>query len=147
MHWAHLFPGPVVEAELKRRGPDESFDGPTPETRLDALSFLPWERTVVDGDILTDHGETGTKQLRERAGVHEDEGRPTFVEGILDCGEAGGRLGGDVEVPGGLEVFVDRTRPLDPIFVSLLERRDENLERRLPAKHRGNCVRMTDGRG
>src|SRR3989441_11567510 len=101
----------------------------------------------MDGDILTDHGETGTKQLRERAGVHEDEGRPTFVEGILDCGEAGSRLGSDVEVPGGLEVFVDRTRPLDPVFVSLLERRDENLERRLRAKHRGNCVRMTDGRG
>src|SRR2546425_4964248 len=135
-----------VDAELKGRSRDETFDVATLEARLDALSLLPRERAVVDRDILADHGETRTKQLREWASVHEDEGRPTFVEGIVDRGEASSSLGRDVEVPGRVEVFVDRTRPLDLIFVSLLEPRDENLERGLPAKHRGDCVRVTDGR-
>src|SRR2546422_11697410 len=124
----------------------EPLDRTAFETRLDALSFLPRERAVVDSDILADHGETRTKEFRKRPRVHEDEGGPALIERIVDRGEAGSRLGRDVEVPGGLEVFVDRTRPLDPIFVSLLERRDENLERRLPAKHRGDGVRVTDGR-
>src|SRR3989454_443857 len=135
-----------VDAELKGRSRDETFDVATLETCLDALSFLPRERAVVDRDVLADHGETETKEFRERPCVHKDEGRPTLIKRIVDRGEAGRRLGSDVEVPGGLEVFVDRTRPLDPVLVSLLERRDENLERGLPAKHRGDCVRVTDGR-
>src|SRR5437867_3300649 len=87
-----LVDGPDVDAELKGRCGYEPLDLTSLETRLDALSFLSRERAVVDGDILTDHGETGTKQLGERAGVHEDESRPTFVEGIVDCGEARSRL-------------------------------------------------------
>src|SRR3989454_1711104 len=135
-----------VDAELEGRGRDEAFDLSAFETRLDALSFLPRKRTVVDRDILADHGETGTKELRKRPCVHKDEGRPALIERIVDRREAGSRLGSDVEVPGGLEVFVDRTRPLDPVFVSFLERRDENLERHLPAKQGSDCLWMTDGR-
>src|SRR5206468_2277025 len=98
-----------VDAELKGRSRDETFDVATLETCLDALSFLPRERAVVDRDVLADHGETGTKEFRERPCVHKDEGRPTLIKRIVDRGEAGRRLGSDVEVPGGLEVFVDRT--------------------------------------
>src|SRR5437016_9544056 len=113
-----------VDAELEGRGRDEAFDLAALETRLDALSFLPRERAVVDRDILADHGETGTKELRERPCVHKHEGRPALIERVVDRGEAGCSLGSDVEVPGGLEVLVERTRPLDPVLVSLLERRD-----------------------
>src|SRR5436309_15687209 len=63
---------------------------------------------------------------------------------MVDRRGAARHLGGDVEVPGGLEVFVDRTRPFDAIFVSLLERRNENLERALPTEQGGDCVWMTD---
>src|SRR5256712_8589593 len=143
-----MVPPLVADAEDERKdeGRVKSFDATTLKSRLDALSFLPREGTVVDGDILTDHGETRTEQLRERPCVHEDEGRPALIQRIVNRGEAGGRLRGDVEVPGGLEVFVDRTRPLDLILIPLLERRDENLERRLPAKQGGDRLWMTDGR-
>src|SRR5438093_12215741 len=69
-----------VDAELEGRGRDETFDVATLETRLDALSFLPRERAVVDRDILADHGETGAEQFRERPRVHKDEGRPALIE-------------------------------------------------------------------
>src|SRR5437867_8545424 len=132
-------------SELKGRCGYEPLDLASFETGLDPLALFSRERPVVDGDIPTDHGETGTEQLRERAGVHEDEGRPTFVEGIVDRGEAGGRLGGDVEVPGGLEVFVDRTRPLDPIFVSFLQVRGEDFQRPVSLEEGGDGLRLADG--
>src|SRR3989441_3107220 len=131
-----------VDAELEGRGRDQAFDLPALEARLDPLALLSRQRAVVDRDILTDHREAGAKELRKGARIDEDEGRPALIERIVDRGEAGSRLGSDVEVPGGLEVFVDGTRPLDPVFVSFLERRKEDFEGPLAAEKRGDCVRV-----
>src|SRR6266567_2030021 len=50
----------------------------------------------VDVDVLSEHREAGTEELGQRAGVHEDERGAALVERVVDRGEAGRRLRGDV---------------------------------------------------
>src|SRR5712692_2550850 len=138
----HPVDGPDVDAELEGRSRHETFDVAALETRLNALSFLPRERAVVDRDILADHGETGTKEFSKRPCVHEDEGGPAFIERIIDGGEPSSRLGSDIEVASGLEILVDRTRPFDAVLVSFLERREQDFKGLLAAEERGDCVRV-----
>jgi len=75
----------------------------------------------MDRHIPSDHREARAEQFREGPCVHEDEGRPAFVEGIVDRGEPGRGLRGDIEVTGRLEILVNRPRPLEAVFVLFLE--------------------------
>ncbi len=143
----HPVDGPDVDTELERRRGHEAFDLPAFEARLDPLALLPGQGTVVDRDILTDHRQAGAEELGEGTGVHEDERRAALVEGVVDRGEAGRGLRGDVEVASGLEVLVDGTRPFDSILVSFLERREEDFEGLPAAEERGDRIRVTHGGG
>src|SRR2546428_8513704 len=137
-----LVHGPDVDAELEGRGRDKAFDLPALESRLDPLALLAGQRAVVDRDILTDHREAGAEELRQGTRGYEDEGGPALIKRIVDRGEAGSRLRGDVQVAGGLEVLVDGTRPFDAVLVSFLEGREEDFEGLLVAEERGDCVRV-----
>src|SRR2546422_9415217 len=95
--------------------------------------------------ILSDHGETRAEQFREGTCVHEDEGRSTLVQGIVDRGEPGRGLGSDVEVSSGLEVLVDRSRPFETIFVLFLQIRLEYRQRFLAAEDGGYRLGMAKG--
>src|SRR5207245_8757847 len=98
----------------------EPFDVSAFESGLDPLPFLAGEGAVVDGDVLSEHREAGTEELGERAGVHEDERGAAFVKGVINRREAGRRLRSDVEVSGGLEIFVGRAGTLEPVFGAFL---------------------------
>src|SRR5207247_10459704 len=143
----HPVDGPDVDAELECACGHEAFDLSAFEARLDPLPLLPRQGAMVDGDVLADPRATRAQEVREGAGVHEDERRTALVEGVVDRGKAGRGLRGDVEVARGLEVLVDGTRPFDSILISFLERREEDFEGLLATEERGDCIRVTHGRG
>src|SRR3989449_7699737 len=142
-----LIDRPDVDPELEGGRRHEPFDVSAFESGLDALPFLAGEGAVVDGDVLSEHREARTEELGQRAGVHEDERGAALVERIVDRGEPGCRLRGDVEVSGGLEILVDRAGPLDAVFVPLLEGSHQDFERVLTAKEGRDRCRVADGRG
>src|SRR5205807_5498262 len=113
--------GPDVDPEFEGRCGHEPFHLPRLERRLDALALLSGEGAMVDGHVLTYHGEPRTEELRERTGIDEDQGRSAFVKRVIDCREARGGFRSDVKVAGGLEVLVDRPRPFDSVLVRFLQ--------------------------
>src|SRR5881409_2438019 len=142
-----LIDRPDVDPELEGGRRHEPFDVSAFESGLDALPFLAGEGAVVDGDVLSEHREARTEELGQRAGVHEDERGAALAERIVDRGEPGCRLRGDVEVSGGLEILVDRAGPLDAVFVLLLEGSHQDFERVLTSEQGRDGTRMADGRG
>src|SRR2546427_69284 len=142
-----LIDRPDVDPELEGGRRHEPFDVSAFESGLDALPFLAGEGAVVDGDVLSEHREARTEELGQGAGVHEDERGAALVERIVDRGEPGCRLRGDVEVSGGLEILVDRAGPLDAVFVLLLEGSHQDFERVLTAEEGRDGSRMADRRG
>src|SRR5256885_6643527 len=142
-----LIDRPDVDPELEGGRRHEPFDVSAFESGLDALPFLAGEGAVVDGDVLSEHREARTEELGQGAGVHEDERGAALVERIVDRGEPGCRLRGDVEVSGGLEILVDRAGPLDAVFVLLLEGSHQDFELVLTAEERPDGTRMADRRG
>ena len=122
-------------------------DLPSLESRFDPGSLFPGEGPVMDRHILPDHREPRAEQLCEWPRVHEDEGRSALVQGIVDCRERGRGLRGDVEVTGGLEILVDRPRPLETVFVPLLEIGMKDLERFLVAEDGSHRFGVANGRG
>ncbi len=127
---------PYVDAELEGACRDEPFDLPRLEARLDPLPLLSRQGAVMDSYILAHHRQPRPEQLSEGARVHEDQGRPALIEGVIDGGKARGGLGSDVHVAGCLEVLVDGPRPFHSIVVLLLQGRRENCERLLAEKRR-----------
>src|SRR5437899_1381579 len=83
----------------------------------------------------------------EAMDVHEDERGAALIERIVNRGETGRRLRGDVEVSCGLEILVDRARPLDAVLVLFLEGSHQDFERLLTAEEGRDGTRMADGRG
>src|SRR5206468_5482646 len=142
-----LVDGPDVDPELQGRRAHETADLPRLESGFDAGALFPGQGPVMDGHILSDHGETRAEQLREGTCVHEYEGRSALIQGIVNRGEPGRGLGSDVEVSSGLEVLVDRSRPFETVFVLLLEVRLEHGQGFLAAEDRGNRFGMADGSG
>src|SRR5437016_14537384 len=99
----------------------------------------------MDRNILSDHGETRAEQFREGPCIHEDEGRSALVQGIVDRGEPGRSLRGDVKIPGSLEILVNRPRPFETVFVLFLEIRPEDRQRFLAAEDSGYRLGMANG--